>query len=476
MANPASTRTRNLTSVDTTWLRMEDPTNLMMITGVLVFSEPLDLDRLRATMTDRLLRYGRFRQKVEESAIPFGRPRWRFDRTFDLDAHITRMALPSPGDRQALQEVVSHLMSTPLDVTKPLWHFHVIEGFDGGTALVIRLHHCIADGIALVMVMLSMADNAEVALPVPRPYRRQSRTPTEKLMRPMVVPMARAARQARRMTENVLHEGVETVLNPSRAFNMAELATNAASALARLLRLDPDPPTAFKGSLGIRKLAVWTPRHPLAEVKASGRRIGATINDILMAVVTGALRGYLLERGHVPEDLSIRAVIPVNLRPPEEMHELGNRFGLVFLSLPVGISDPIDRQAVVQERMRELKGSAEPVVAFGALAIAGTTTTEIQNAAVQLFGSKATAVMTNVPGPRHPLELAGQRISDVMFWVPQSARLGLGISILSYAGFVRVGFAVDARLVPDPERMVEAFEREYADCFEMIAEMPEERG
>jgi WS/DGAT/MGAT family acyltransferase len=216
----------------------------------------------------------------------------------------------------------------------------------------------------------------------------------------------------------------------------------------------------LKGRLGVSKRAAWSEIYPIAKIKAAASRHGATINDILITAVAGALRDYLEERGEPVDELEIRAAVPVNLRPIERGLELGNSFGLVFVPLPISISGPFERLAELKLRMDRVKASSEAIVSFGVLNAIGVVPRQLHPPAIEFFGSKASVVMTNVPGPREPLYLAGRRIANCMFWVPMSGHLGLGISILSYAGGVMVGVAGDAGLVPDPGRIVIAFDRE----------------
>ena len=227
--------------------------------------------------------------------------------------------------------------------------------------------------------------------------------------------------------------------------------------------MPPDPPTALKGPLGVVKRAAWSEPFSLAAVKAAGQTAGATINDVLVTAAAGGLRRYLAARGEPVDGLDLRATVPVNLRPLDEAHKLGNRFGLVFLALPIGLEDPAARLAEVKRRMDELKTTLQPAVAYGTLQAIGYLPPALQAVPIGFFGSKATAVLTNVPGPREPLYLAGIPLRRVMFWVPQSGRLGLGISILSYAGEVLVGVASDAGLVPDPQAIVDGFEAELTE-------------
>jgi WS/DGAT/MGAT family acyltransferase len=223
-----------------------------------------------------------------------------------------------------------------------------------------------------------------------------------------------------------------------------------------------DPHTVLRGELGTAKRAVWSEPIELEQVKVIGRAMESTINDVLLAALTGALRRYLVERGGAVEDL--RAFIPVNLRPLDEPipRELGNRFGLVFLELPVREEEPRRRLRELKRRMDALKRSPEAAVTFGLLGVVGLVPMAVEKRLVELLGPRGTLVMTNVPGPRQPVYLAGTQLAGLMFWVPQAGKVGLGVSIFSYAGQVTVGVSVDAGLVPDPHRLVRAFHDELS--------------
>jgi hypothetical protein len=185
------------------------------------------------------------------------------------------------------------------------------------------------------------------------------------------------------------------------------------------------------------------------------------VNDVLLATAAGALRRYLVAKGDRVAGVELRAMVPVNLRTAQDDGELGNRFGLVALLLPVGVANPLARLYEVHGRMEALKTSYQPLVAFGLLALAGLLPRAAQAELLDFLASKATAVMTNVPGPQQPLYLAGARLAQVMFWVPQSGDIGMGLSILSYAGGVQFGLITDAGRVPDPERIVAGFRPEF---------------
>jgi diacylglycerol O-acyltransferase len=441
--------------VDAAWLRMEKSNSMATITGIFMFDEAVDYQRYRETLIHRFIIYPRFRQRVRQPLV--GLPVWEPDPFFSLDAHLHRVALPDPGDQDALQHLVSDLMSTQLDFSRPLWQIHFVENFGQGCAIIVRLHHCIADGIALMQVLFGMTDTEPDAEWQPMPEAHRDGWDPLDLLRPAV----QTAKDTLHLTESLVHEGMETLIHPSRLMDASLMGTSGTLALSKLLLIGPDSKTIFRGKCGIRRKAAWSQPILLSEIKEVGCTMDATINDVLLAAVTGGLRRYLVGRNQPVRGLNIRSLVPVNLRPENSKEKFGNQFGLIYLSLPVGIQDPIRRLAVLKARMDEIKESPEALVAFGILNVIGAATRPIENIALKVFGMKATAVMTNVPGPRQTLYLAGKPIGGLMFWVPSPAELGLGVSIFSYAGKVLLGVNTDAGLVPDPENIIRAFHEEF---------------
>lgn len=458
-----------LSNVDAAWLKMEDPTNLMMVTGVLTFARPVDMAYLRTLIESRLLQFDRFRQRVVRPSLPMAPHYWEYDPTFNVNAHLHHIGLPSPHDKSALQQLVSDLMSTSLDFSKPLWQMHVIDGYGDGGAIVVRLHHAMADGMALIGVLLALTEMSP-GTPQPEPDDLSAvANPPGSLLGSWEALQLRTAEllgKGVKVGRRALLESLESYLNNDRPRELAEIANDYAHAAGKLALRAPDPLNVFRGQLSVAKRAAWSRPLPLSEVKAMRKATGATINDLMIAAITGGLRRYL--EGHGEEIVDFRAAVPVNLRGPNEMGGLGNKFGLVFLDLPVGMVDMPKRLAAVRYRMESLKDSQEAPVSLDVLGAIGFSAQAIQDAAVRIIGGKATAVLTNMPGPPIPLYLAGQPIESFMFWVPQSGRLGLGISILSYAGNIYVGVATDAGLVPDPDEILSGFYAEYDELLGMI--------
>ncbi len=449
---------KKMSGADTAWLRMEHPTNLMMISAILVLDGPVEYARLRRVLENRLLRFRRFRQRIVEKKGPFGRAGWEDDPRFDMGWHLKRLRLPEPGTEAQFKAVVDELVSTPLDFARPLWQFHLVENVEGGSAVVCRLHHCIADGIALIRVLLSFTDETPEGGPEGSALE-QTNGASEHLE-----PSPPATRPRRNLLAKTWEAGKNLAADPARLAEAAKMGARVAKSLGTLIARRRDPPTALRGRLGVAKRCAWSGPVALADVKAIGRAAGGTVNDVLLTAVTGALRRYLAGRGEdVPADLNIRAAVPVNLRPPGAPLSMGNFFGLFFLSLPIGLESPAARLRELKRRMDAMKESPEAVVVLGILEVAGRTSHLIEEGLVRFLARKITAVATNVPGPREERYLAGAALRYAIPWVPQAGRVGLGISIISYAGEVRLGIAADAGLVPDPAAIIEHFHAEFEE-------------
>jgi WS/DGAT/MGAT family acyltransferase len=450
-----------MSSVDTAWLRMDRPTNRMVIIGVLLFDQPVDYDRLKATFEARLARFDRFRCRPVEDATGAW---WEDVPRFDIAKHVRRARLPGKGGPEALKRFVAKLVTRPFDPRRPWWDYTLVDGYDGGSAIVARIHHSYADGIALIRVMLSLTDSSPRAPVAPaRTLRRghAARREDSGWLGQLFEPLAGLANQALRVSGDVAEKGLDALLNPEKVVQYARIAASVAGEIAQLATMPDDSRTRYKGKAGPEKRVAWTDPISLDEVKAVGKVLDCSVNDVLLATVAGALRRYLVDKGDATDGVELRAMVPVNLRANETEIGLGNRFGLVTLLLPVGIANPLARLYEVHHRMEALKGSYQAVVAFALLGAAGIAPNAVQQQVLDLLANKATAVMTNVPGPQEQLYMAGARLKQIMFWVPQSGDIGMGVSILSYNGGVQFGLITDAARVPDPESIIAHFRPEF---------------
>jgi WS/DGAT/MGAT family acyltransferase len=450
-----------MSGVDTAWLRMDGPAGTMMIVGVSVTETPVAPADFRRMIEQRLLCFTRFRRRVAPDALGAS---WVEDDAFDLDAHLVHANLPAPAGRPELQALVSRLASETLDPRRPMWQVHLVEHYERGSAWIIRVHHCYADGIAMIRVLLSMTEQDSgpaLARRLARPSPRPDVLPVLGWLQQLAMPAGDILENALAEGARLLESGVHQLFHPGRAAALAGSLGGMAGEFVRVLALPDDPGTPLRGDLSGEKAVAWATPIPLHEVRTIGRALGCSINDVLMSTVAGALGGHLREQGFDTRDLRVRASVPVNLREADEPLSLGNRFGLVFVELALGLANPLQRLQATHDAMAALKGSLQPPMSLMSLGLMGMLPAAAQGPLVELFSRKATAVVSNVPGPQAPLYMCGQRVTEMYFWVPQSGSIGLGISILSYAGQVHFGMIADRTIVSSPARVVDRFPAEF---------------
>jgi len=458
----------SISNVDLAMLRMDIPNNLMIITGLMILDSQISVGKLKSVIEPRLLKYARFHRRVVESPYSLRRPYWEDDPEFDIDNHIVRIDLKIPANQGLLKHLIGEMMSIPLDPSRPLWKFFLIEKYGEGSALICRFHHSIADGIALMRVLISMTEVSPDGHTL-ESLMASTTTSQENTKYGQRRRAPKRLQNGAKLTKKVLKAGVTAINDPDKAKEDARKSVETAIAMARFVLRTPDPKTHLKGELGPKKLAIWSQPIPLQDIKSIGRAYGATVNDVLMTITAGALRRYLIFHGEDVDRGNIHSFIPVNLRPEELNDQLGNQFGLVFLGLAIEKDDPIERLYKIKENMDDLKSSPEAVATMGLFYLLGAIP-RFQNIVISIFDSKGTAVTTNVPGPQIQLYLAGSPINTLMAWVPKSGHVGLGMSILSYNGNVNLGITTDEKLVPDPERILEYFEAELETLKKLASE------
>jgi diacylglycerol O-acyltransferase len=454
-----------MSRVDTAWLRMDNDVNLMMIVGVWLLTPAITLEALRERIGDKLLKYPRFRQRAVQDAMGAS---WVEDENFDLTRHVVPEVLRrqrGQTERQALQQRCADLATTPLDPHHPLWQFQLVENYEGGSALIARIHHCIGDGIALISVMMSITDGGNDPPVRRRKPKAEPEQEADWLADAVLKPITDLTIKAIGMYGNGLARSMDMLANPQQpllgSIDMARAGVQVLSDAAALAVMSDDSPTLLKGKPEGRKCVAWGEPLSLDAVKAVGKGLNCSVNDVLLSCVAGAIGAYLREQGEDPTGKEIRAMVPVNLRPLDKAWQLGNRFGLAPLVLPIGIDNPIERVYAVRARMADLKGSYQPLLAFAILAMTGLFIKPAQDLVLGMFAKKTTAVMTNVPGPAVPLKFCGATLRQTMFWVPASGDVGVGVSVLSYGGGVQFGLITDRRLCADPQKIIDRFEPEF---------------
>jgi len=471
-----------LSGTDNAWLRMGDRTNRMIITAVLFFDEPVSYDDLEEKLEERLLPFKRFRQRV---VTPWHRlrPKWEMDPLFDIDTHLAHVSLPEPQGKEELQRFVAEKMNQDLDRSKAFWQGWLVDGAGegDGNALVVRIHHALGDGFALLYVLLGLADDpASIDMPlgdVPPPPGISD----EEWQRMAVdAPEPDEMEDGEDGLDETLYgsEGADEDVEGDRkdekkgssVMEKVYTGANMAKIGYDSLTMSKEPKTSLRGDLELTERVSWTETFETENVKKVGHAYDGTMNDVLMAATAGGFRRYLIDNGEeVPGDLDLRCAVPVNLKPLEERtEELGNYFGLGFLELPVGIEDPQERMEMIQDRTGMLKQGTEAYLMYLSLSLVGALPRFMQYLVMRRFHNRMTAAVTNVPGPKEAIEFAGKEVSDIKFWVPRSEDIGVGISIFSYNGGVSVGVAADESLVPEPDRLADAFNREMEAILETV--------
>lgn len=448
---PTTRQRHSMPAADAAWLHMDSDTNPMVVNSLVRLARMPAPEAVQAVIEERMVApYPRFRQRVSD---PLGRtPAFEDDPSFDIGNHLHRIALPAPGDEAALRETIADLVGPPLDPTKPLWHAYLIEGADGAAAVFWRIHHSIADGLALAQVMLSITDGQPTpGQPPPGELSDSGHGFVDRL--------AAAPRTAGHLAGAVAHEATTTLANPAHLRQLGSGALREVATAAKLVRSPADPQTVLSRPLNGARRVAWSHPFPLQQVKDACHRQGVTVNDLLLTALAATIAAEVPWEDR-PELL--HTMIPVNLRPPGEPvpADLGNDFALVILELPVEELPAPERLRRVNSAMNRIKNSPEAPLAYGLLNAMGMVPRAIEDRLVGFFTDKASMVVTNVPGPQQQLSFAGAPIEGVLVWAPCSGSIGMTVSIFSYAGGVTTGFMTDTALVPDPEPLARRYEEE----------------
>lgn len=482
--------------VDSFWFNLDDPTNLMVIPAVLEFDERVEYRKVQDLLERRLLVYKRFRQRIVWPATRLGLPFWDYDAHFDIHNHIIKLALPSPGDKKTLARMISDLSIAPLDREKPLWQVHIIENYGensgGGSVVLLRVHHAIANGMVMVRLLFSLTDlqpcddpdDAQCTTAL-SPGRQKPKKKTKiELLRETLNLLYRTGEfsvmQSLSLTEFIQKEVVKTLAHPTYITqftrNVADIGVEFATSLFRLTFMAEDKKTSLKGRIGTQKNIFWSNPVDLGKVKEIARFYRCAVNDVVMAAVAGALRNYCIARGDDLDGAELRFAVPVDVGPQSSNVELGNKFSLVFLALPIHIEDAEQRLKELHKRIRAARHSAEAFIGYQAMRILGLPPKRITKMGAGFLSRKLTGVLANVPGPRVPLYFTDLPVKNIMFWVPRMGSMGLGISIFSYVGCVTLGIAGDSRLVAEPQKITALFEEEFDRMHETVKNHAQDCG
>jgi WS/DGAT/MGAT family acyltransferase len=450
-----------LTALDTSFLHLEDDSAHMHVASVMLFDgDPPPHDELIAAIESRLHLVPRYRQKL--AFVPFGqgRPRWVDDPHLNLSYHVRKTALPAPGSEEQLRALAGRVLAQQLDRDKPLWEIWVVEGVEGGCfALVCKTHHALVDGISgvdIVTVLFDLSpEPSEPAeperrwLPAPTPSRTQLLS--EALLERATVPteIARSVRAIFRAPRQIA-EGLRDSLVGVGAMAWAGM--------------NPAPPSPYNCSIGPHRRFTWV-RTELGDVKAIKNSLGGTVNDVVLATVSGALGRHLHRRGETLSGRELKAMVPVSVRAEEDRGALGNQVAAMMAPLPVWCEDPAHRLEIVNESMAGLKDSGQAVGAQVLTQLSGFAPPTIMTQASRLMARQRmfNVVVTNVPGPQMPLYLMGHELRELFPMVPLARNQALGVAIMSYNGKMNFGLVGDYDAMHDLDDLADDFQASLAE-------------
>ena len=421
-----------LSPIDSWWWQMDHPTNLAYVHFLFAFDRLPDYPAFLELLETRLLVHRRFRCRVARAWRLLHRPRWQEDPNFELHAHVFQVGMPLPGDDAALRRLVCDLSSRPFPANRSPWEMFLIARGDGGGGFLFgRLHHCLADGVALMQLLAGVVDDAP------------------------------------------LQPAYEFATSPGPAGTVAGLAGNMArgalsspmlAAEAAAIIFGPtDSSSGLKAKpLGVAKGLAWTGDLGLDGFLALAQAHSVTGNDLLLSLIAGALRRYLTQGSQSVEKMELRPFMPVNLRDPAEAVALGNGFGLLLPLLPLHIADPVERLHAIHDRMETLKRSRQGEATYATMAGFGLAPKPAQALFQKFMRTKCSMVITNLIGPQEPCVLAGRPVRAMVFWAPPGSLMPLSFSAFSYRGRLQIGIQSDAATIPEPVELVEHLEAEWA--------------
>jgi diacylglycerol O-acyltransferase / wax synthase len=450
-----------LSAVDASFLHQETPSSHMHVGGVMIFEGPPPaFDEFTDALRARLHLVPRYRRKLVTPPVETGRPLWVDDPNFNIEYHVRQSALPAPGVEQQLMALAARIMSQQLDRSKPLWETWLVEGLeDNRFALITKTHHALIDGVSDIDLTTVILDVSPVPQPVEHPSApwQPRREPGRiSLLAGGILGLARTALEAPA-------KAVEAVARPQTTLVRAR---DAAQGIGELIwaSLNPAPVTPLNVEIGPHRRLVGV-RARLADFKLAKDAFGATVNDVVIAVVSGALRSWLRSRGVRTEGLELRALLPVSVSTGEEHGPHATHIAPARAPLPVYVEDPVARLRAVKQAMEGLKESKHAV---GAKVLADVENfappTVLAQAARLTFSTRLfNLIVTNVPGPQFPLYLLGRELQDIfpVGFLPTSQ--ALSIAVMSYNGKLTFGLLGDYDALPDLASIAESVEAAIAE-------------
>jgi diacylglycerol O-acyltransferase / wax synthase len=456
MANPD-----RLTGLDTSFLALEDAGAHMHVGSCLLFEgEAPSYDAFVAQLDSRLHLVPRYRQKLAFPPVMQARPVWIDDPHFNPGYHVRHTALPAPASLEQLRNLAGRVLAQRLDRGKPLWEIWLVDRVEGDRfAMITKTHHCLVDGVSGVDIATVLFDAAADPPPPPEPpppWFPRPEPSAATLVADALAEFASAPFDAARLA-------ADAVVHPEKA---AGQVGKAAYGLGAMLRagLQGAPASPYNVPIGPHRRFAWTDGD-LEQFKAIKTKLGGSVNDVVLTVVTGALRTHMQANGHEVDGVELKAMVPVSIRAEAERGALGNRVSSMFAALPVHAADPLERFAIVHDAMKGLKESGQAVGAELLTQLTGFAPPTVLSQASRLQSQQRAfnVVVTNVPGPQYPLYMLGRRLLRIYPQVPLVRNTALGIAIMSYDGTLNFGLLGDFDALPDLDDLAAALRDAIAE-------------
>ena len=450
--------TDRLTPLDASFLTLETPASHMHVACVMIFDgDAPDYEHFVSLVESRLDQVPRYRQRLAEVPFNQGRPKWVDDEHFDLRYHVRATALPRPATEYELQVLAGRVFSQQLNRDKPLWEMWLVDGLEGGRfAILSKTHHALVDGIAgmdiLSVLFGEPPDGSGSWQPRPAPSSLEL--------------LAEALWERATMPAEIARAVGSVVTSPLRLLGQAkDTVVGAGEMVARTLLPAPQTPFNPAHEIGTDRRFTWV-RASLEDVKAIKHELGGTVNDVVLTIVSRALRRELERRGSDIEDMELRVFVPVSVRSTDERGDTGNRVSGMVVPLPVGCADAVVCLDRVRRHMDALKASGQSVGARALIDMTGLAPPTILHQAGRVAAPRQrfiNLVVTNVPGPQTPLHLEDRELLDIFPMVPLGGNLALGVAILSYHGRINFGLIGDFDAMPDLDELADDFRAGLAE-------------
>jgi len=455
------------------WLTVETPNNLSVLIGLIELSSQLDLYTFRSIVENRLLPLDPLRERIVENPDKKKSYYWIEDKDFDIRTHVQTVKIESPYDNKALQKLMSEIMSVPMDISKPLWQFLLVEKYNDGCAIIFRSHQCLMDRVDLIKILKKLSDSSERTNKKTRPTFITPQKNRFSLLSEKVLEKTRTyVDMTQKTAATMLTSCLKPFTNPFYMIEKVRLgmgtAADKCSEVGRLVFMNEDSDTLLKNDIGSKKEFAWSRSFTIKKIESLARATNSTVNVIYISILTGAIKQYLKAQKNPIDYREIRAITPVDMRMSQGGYSGVIKFGLIPFDLPVHIEDPLLRITEVKRRIQNLDLLPDAASAFEFLANLGISTQTFSDKIAIPFSKKSSLLMTNTQGPEQALSISGIPFENIMFWLPRIGNIGLGTTILSYKKHVRLGIVCDSNQIPEPQVLINYFEQQLKRLLELI--------